>query len=405
MKKLYKFTAIILVSIILVNALLSNVVLADPIMDQATIDHSQIQTPEDVDKYGESGKAEGSSDAVRPIKRPNKEDITVPISKTHDRDTNLQSEQSSFIASTIASVIKMIPRVVQVLMSQAVGVNAASENMFTIQNLLMGKYELFDINIFDKDIQAESSSDISKKVKENVALWYGTIRTIAIMASLVVLLYVGVRMAMSTTVDDRVKYKKMLLSWGVGFALIFVLHYIALFLITLSDQLVRMLASLAPKNQTPFEYAVMYRIFYAEAKGWDTVLQAILYAMLVWYQGKFFFIYLKRVISNAFLILISPLVTVTYAIDKASDLKAQAFNSWLEELITNIFIQPMHLLMFLILLYSAGAIAELYPIIAILFMFGLGKAEKLIRGLFRLKGSSIEGIDDGTGFAGLIKRV
>ena len=403
MKKLYKFTSIILVSIILVNALLSNIVLADPIMDHASIDHSQIQTPEDVDKYGESGKAEGSSDAVRPVERPDGKKETVDISQAHDRDTNLQSEQGSFIASVIASIIKMIPRVLQILMSQVVGADADSENLFTIQNLLTGKYELFDINIFNKNVSSDSSSDISKLLKENVASWYGTIKTIAIMASLVVLLYVAVRMAMSTTLDESVKYKKMLLSWGVGFVLIFVLHYIALFLITLSDQLVRMLASLAPSNQTPFEYSVMYRIFYADAQGWDTVLQAILYAMLVWYQAKFFYMYLKRVISNAFLILISPLVTVTYAIDKASDLKAQAFNSWLEELITNIFIQPMHLLMFLVLLYSAGAIAELYPIIAILFLLGLGKTEGIIRGLFKLKGSSISGIEEGTGFTSLLR--
>ena len=127
--------------------------------------------------------------------------------------------------------------------------------------------------------------------------------------------------------------------------------------------------------------------------------------MLVWYEAKFFFMYLKRVISNAFLILISPLVTVTYAIDKSNDCKAQAFNSWLEELITNIFIQPMHLLMFLVLLYSAGAIAKLYPIVAILFLFGIGKGEKILRGLFKLRGSSIEGIEDGTKFSSLISRI
>ncbi len=38
----------------------------------------------------------------------------------------------------------------------------------------------------------------------------------------------------------------MLASWFVGFALIFVLHYIALIMITVSEQLVRMLTSLAP---------------------------------------------------------------------------------------------------------------------------------------------------------------
>ena len=65
----------------------------------------------------------------------------------------------------------------------------------------------------------------------------------------------------------------------------------------------------------------------------------------------------------------------------------------------------MHLILFLVLLYSAGAIAELYPIVAILFMFGIGKAEKVLRGLFKLKGSSIEGVNEGTSFTSLVAKI
>lgn len=415
MKKLYKKIAIILVSIIITNALLSNIVLAepkltqeqlnDPILSQTQTDHSQIQTPEDVDKYKETGEAEGSSDAEREVITAKKDSVIQQISAKHDRDTNLQSDQSAFTGTTLASLIKLIPGILQIIMSQAVNVSIGSEDKFTIQNLLMGKYELFDINIFNKNVEAATSSDISKKIKESVQQWYGTIRTIAIMASLVVLLYTAIRMALSTTADDRARYNKMLTSWFVGFALIFILHYIAMALIYTSDALVKTLASLVPTTQKPFENEVFERIMLAEAKGWSTVIQAILYFMLVWYQSKFFFIYLKRVISNAFLILIAPLVTITYAIDKSNDCKAQAFNAWLEEMITNIFIQPMHLVLFLVLLYSAGAIAASYPIVAILFMFGLGKAESLLRGLFKLRGSTIENIEDGTSFAGLVKKI
>ena len=411
MKKLYKYIATILVSIILTNALLSNVALAekeDPFLSQTTTDHNKILTANDIDKYGNTGEATGATNAVRPVNTINNGTNLAPTSKVHDRDTNLQSEQSSFIATQLAAIITIIPKLLQIVMSQCVNTNAATENMFTIQNLLMGKYDLFDINIFSTSstvIQDQQESSFNKVIKESVGLWYASIRNLAIVASLIVLLYTAIRMAMSTTVADRVRYKKMLTSWFVGFALIFVLHYIALIMITASEQLVKMLSALAPTDQRPFEYAIINRILYAKATGWNTVLQAILYFMLVWYQAKFFFMYLKRVISNAFLILIAPLVTVTYAIDKSNDCKAQAFNSWLEEMVTNIFIQPLHLLLFLVLLYSAGAIAELYPIIAILFMFGIGKAEKLLRGLFRLRGTSIEGVEEGTTFSGLIAKI
>lgn len=432
MKKIYRFIAAILVSIFLTNALLSNVVLADnqnakdPLLSQTNTDHNKIQTPEDVNKYSQTGDAEGATNKERPINDVNNGKTTVTVSQVHDRNTGLQSEQPSFIAVAIGSVIKLFPRLFQIVMSQCVGENAANGNLFTIQNLLMGKYDLFDINIFSTStnvIQGQEESSFNKVIKESVAKWYGTIRNIAIMISLIVLIYTAIRMAMSTTVADRAKYKKMLASWFVGFALIFVLHYIALIMITVSEQLVRMLTSLAPNyisdtngmsqalnnltpiDKQPFEYAVLNRIENARGTGWNYLLQTILYAMLVWYQAKFFFMYIKRVISNAFLILISPLVTVTYAIDKSNDCKAQAFNSWFEEMITNVFIQPMHLLLFLVLLYSAGEIAQLYPIVAILFLFGIGKAEKIFRSLFKLRGASIENVEDGTSFTGLIAKI
>lgn len=414
MKKLYNYLIVTLVSIILTNALLSNVVMAadkqDPFLDYTNTNHNGIFTGDSIDKYGEEGTASGSSNETRPVNTVNNGTNLIPVSEQHDRDTNLQSEQSSFIGSQLASIVKLIPRLLQILMSQCVGVGAATSDMFTIQNLLMGKYDLFDINIFvtssstSTATQGQAESNFNVVIKESVASWYGTIRTLAIILSLIILLYSGIRMAASTTVADRVRYKKILTAWIVGFALIFVLHYIVLVLITVSNQLVKVLTALAPVETTQFEIAVLQRIESAKASGWNLFLQAILYAMLVWYQAKFFFMYLKRVISNAFLILIAPLVTVTYAVDKSNDCKAQAFNAWLEEFITNTFIQPMHLVLFLVLLYSAGAIAELYPIIAILFMFGIGKAEQVLRGLFKLRGSSVSGTTDGTSFTSLVAK-
>lgn len=413
MKKLYKIIVTILVSIILTNALLSSVVYADeqkdPFLSQTNTNYNKILTPEDIKKYGEEGTATGASEQDRPVSKSNDDRSAENVSDPHDRDTNLKSEQYSFIASILASVVRMLPKAVQPLMSQAVGTNSGTEELFTIENLLMGKYDLFDINVFttqsDMNFAGQEESSFNKVIKESVSQWYYSIRNFAIVLSLVALIYIGIRMAMSTTVTDRVKYKKMLAGWFVGFALIFVLHYIEIIMITASEQLVRLLSSLAPEGEQQFEYAVMYRVTYAEAKGWNSLLQAILYFMLVWYEAKFFFMYLKRVISNAFLILIAPLVTVTYAIDKAADHKAQAFNAWLNEMITNIFIQPLHLLLFLVLLYSAGTIAELYPIIAILFLFGLDKAEKLLRGLLKLRGSTVEGIEEGVTFSGLVSRI
>ena len=45
---------------------------------------------------------------------------------------------------------------------------------------------------------------------------------------LCVLIYVGIRMAISTVASDKAAYKKMLVDWACSLALIFLLQYIIL---------------------------------------------------------------------------------------------------------------------------------------------------------------------------------
>ncbi len=60
----------------------------------------------------------------------------------------------------------------------------------------------------------------------------------------------------------------------------------------------------------------------------------------------------------AFLTIIAPLVAITYPIDKINDGKAQAFDMWLKEYIFNLLIQPLHLLLYIILINSAMTFAS-----------------------------------------------
>lgn len=397
MKK--RYVAISLIIIFMVNALLSSVSYADQSTGlTSSTDHSQVQTPEDIDRFLNEGSAVGGD---KDAKREYGKD-TVAVGTETERTTELSTEQGSFISTCIGNVIATFGKIVQIILSQAVGTSAESDERFTIENLVYGKYELFDINIFNTNTEHQYTSDINKKIKESVGIWYGTVRNIALVLSFVVLLYIAIRMAMSTISADKAKYKKMLISWFTGFILLFVLHYFIMILIYLSDFIVKLLSTLSVSAGTQFEIALANRIFIAKASGWDHILKAILYCILAVFQLKYFLFYIKRIISNAFLILIAPLVTVTYAIDKASDLKAQAFNAWRTELTINIFIQPMHALLFMIFMFSAGKIAELYPILAIIFIFGLSWAEKLLRTLFKLSGTSIGDVNKSLNISSLL---
>ena len=73
----------------------------------------------------------------------------------------------------------------------------------------------------------------------------------------------------------------------------------------------------------------------------------------------FFITYVKRMVTIAFLIMISPIITVTYSIDRMGDGKSQALNTWLKEFIYNILLQPFQCIIYLALVQtSVNALAK-----------------------------------------------
>lgn len=131
--------------------------------------------------------------------------------------------------------------------------------------------------------------------------------------------------------------------------------------------------------------------------GWK-----LIYAVLVIYTIIFLFTYVKRVVYMAFLTLIAPLVALTYSIDKMNDGKAQAFDMWLKEYIFNLLIQPMHLILYTILIRSAMDFASkniVYVIVALGFMV---PAEKLLRKFFGFEKAQTPGLLSGPAGAAMM---
>lgn len=103
--------------------------------------------------------------------------------------------------------------------------------------------------------------------------------------------------------------------------------------------------------------------------------------------------YYRRVIVMGILITIYPLVAMTYPIDKLKDGKAQTLTNWYKEFTVNLVVQIVHAVVYIVLvqsgikLYQANANNWLFFILAVLFLF---PAERLMRGIFGLKGTSIK---------------
>lgn len=70
----------------------------------------------------------------------------------------------------------------------------------------------------------------ANELKTYIAGWYKTLRNLALVILLSILVYVGIRIMLSSVASDKAKYKQMLGDWVVAVCLLFLMHYIMSFL-------------------------------------------------------------------------------------------------------------------------------------------------------------------------------
>jgi hypothetical protein len=306
------------------------------------------------------------------------------------------ASSSNTVAGVLGSIFIAFPYVINKIMVLIVNnfQDSGKEiNMFTIEDLVMNKYKLFDINFFN--INNNSSKNAVDIIRKNVAIWYISLRNIAIVASVIMLVYIGIRMLIANVAETKAKYQSMLMNWFVGLLLVFSMQYIFAFLLELQEQLLNIVQSVVGSSNADimgFEEYLMEHTFeaFSKAKGWDTISYVITYFVFVFFQIKFFYTYLKRFLSVGFLIVVSPLVTITYSIDAAGDGVAQSFRGWMTNMIYFIFIQVIHATVYAIFIYSAGEIAKAIPLMGTVMIMALSRAEQIVKTTVKLNGSGSE---------------
>ena len=248
---------------------------------------------------------------------------------------------------------------------------------------------------------AMNERSITQDLHSAIANWYVALRNLAIIALLSVLLYVGIRMVISSTASDKAKYKQMLMDWVVALCIVFFLHYVMSFILTLTEMITEGIGEGSSiiiniqdgSDNITFKSDLtgLCRLQVQYEKLSARLIYLIFYIALTIYTVMFTWTYVKRAITMAFLTLVAPLVAITYPIDKINDGKSQAFNIWLREFIFNALLQPFHLIIYTIFLGSSMEIAIKNPIYAILFLAFIIPSEKLLRKMFGFDKSNTAG--------------
>lgn len=295
-----------------------------------------------------------------------------------------------------------------------------------------------------------SKQNMATELRGTISKWYVTLRNIALVAMMIILVYIGIRMLLSTIASDKAKYKQMLQDWFMALLLLFLMHYIMAFSVKIVEKVTdivdssvdnKQYFSLIPYSEDSGKEKKFKKFIkeagledcYITADGQPTkdaddasgilyptnlmgyiridaelttfgtvyIGKALCYFILVLMTIYFVFTYLKRVLYMAFLTIIAPLVAVTYPIDKIKDGSAQGFDRWFKEYVFNLLIQPLHLLLYYILVTSAWNLSStniIYSLVALGFMI---PAEKLLRNFFGFEKAHTPGLLAGPAGAAL----
>ena len=299
---------------------------------------------------------------------------------------------------------------------------------YSPEKIFSGAVPAFDVNFIDPEVWTDENGNVDNDkqnksianiLHDTIAKWYVALRNLAIVGMLIILLYVGIRIIVSSTASDKAKYKEFLKDWLIALCLLFTLHYIMTFTVTVVNSITEAVAGENPgkgTNNIPvivvegdataaesatadnakfkFNTDIMgYARFLVQYDDLGTkVLYFIIYIAMVIYTVMFTITYLKRSLTMAFLTIIAPLIALTYPIDKIGDGSAQGFNSWLKEYVYNALIQPFHLIIYTV--FAGSAVVDLSsenPIYAIIVLAFISQSEKMLRKFFGFDKASSAG--------------
>lgn len=347
--------------------------------------------------------------------------------------------------------------------------------LLTPEAIFANEVPLLDVNFFsetrdglitdaDGNKYIETITQTGQKIKmkstalelrPTISKWYFALRNLAIVALLSILVYIGIRILISSSADDKAKYKQRMVDWLVAMCLLFFMHYIMAFAVKMTEEIIKAVNSVNDPYYITFGDSdsklkdYKYEAGSGDSEGeyifnvsdglgktlhdnniitdcngkyifmWPTNLTGkarielqleptedlteddiemrqfgytVIYLALVMYTILFLFRYLKRVMMLAFLTIIAPLMAMTYPLDKLQDGSAQGFNTWLKEYIFNLLIQPVHLILYTVLI---GASMDLIADNIVFALAALGfilQAEKILRKFFGFeKASTVAG--------------
>ncbi len=293
-----------------------------------------------------------------------------------------------------------------------------SNDRLNIEDIIYNRVPLLDINFLDvnldrykkieeakkakasegEEIEVISEDSIVYSLRANIAKWYIVIRQICIIVLLLLLIYLGIRLAISTTAGDKAKYKGMLWAWFASFVVVFCIHYYMMIVIDINEVLVDIFAEVSENaiensdNGTGSQsiYDTMRTRAYS-LKLSEGFPATIFYLVLIYFLVRFLFIYIKRYFTIMILALMGPIMSIKNCFDKISTGRSKSMSKWMYDFALNVFLQTIHAIlycMFMVIAFDLATDSVVGFVMALIVLNFIFKAEKIFMNIFNFEGRS-----------------
>lgn len=367
---------------------------------------------------------------------PKENTVTVAANERTPLDGNLYDqeefeESAGFLERLISAFIRSTSLGYYALIRLIMGSGVS------IETLIFNKFNNTKLTLFE---DMGDSNTYIVEIREVLNEFFKIGRNIAIIAYMIILIYMGIRIMLNAGAQKKAQFKELFMYWVQGIAILFLFPYVIKYTIVLNDLFVeyvyqarnnmefyqgfqqpetgdvsegegiaqiadgmikssqelmdRVKANKANNEKEKTDYmAAIYQ--YAADYGWITY--SICFAVIIKEWLSLLVAYFKRLITVIFLIAIFPFVSISYAIDKIGDGKSQAFSNWYKEFALNVFLQSFHVIVYVVcisLIITAAEISHRNPnenwLLILITLTFLGNGEDLLKSIFHMKGGGGE---------------
>jgi hypothetical protein len=288
-------------------------------------------------------------------------------------------------------------------------IGAGMGQVVTIDNIIFNEFDQTRLDFFvDKTNGPVVRAGIIESLEVVINTWFGHFRDIALVGYLLILIYVGIKIMLGSTGKQMSAYKELFMNWVVGVAILLLFPFVMKYTIMINNTLVKMVADARPlvfrnatvqpspssKVTTDITTLDFSNIDYSGRTDYMSVMgknaqeklrlsYSIVYLIMVCQLIAIILLYYKRLFMIGFLIVLFPLVALSYVIDKIGDGKSQALNTWVNEFMINVFVQAFHAVIYVfalgVVFRSGNQNDWILMLIGVTFLF---KGEEIIKKIF-----------------------